>query len=91
MKFELKIESGNAAFSGHAAHPEVERLLRSVADEVALGNDGGPLMESNGNRCGSWFMDDEADTQDCDGGCGREAGDCARWDDSDADCGDRDD
>lgn len=54
MKFLLTIDSENAAFSGPEGAAEVARLLRQTADKVEQGGDGGPLMDYNGNKCGTW-------------------------------------
>ena len=71
LKFELKIETGNAALVGPDGPLEVARTLRFVADAVAstygigasirgtphFGCYGGPLTDLNGHTVGSWTFE----------------------------------
>jgi len=57
MKFQLTIDSRNAAMCG-AGRSEVARLLREAAAQVETRDDL-LLVDANGHRCGSWCMDDE--------------------------------
>ena len=51
--FELLINLGNAAFEPEPG-PETARLLRLAADRIEDGREGGPLLDCNGNRVGSY-------------------------------------
>jgi len=64
---ELKIESADAAFDAGSYQLEVARLLRHAAkrieecfDDVEEGDeeiyDEGTLFDTNGNRCGEYFL-----------------------------------
>jgi hypothetical protein len=60
MKFTLTFDMDNAAFEEPAA--EVARILERIADKVAWeGVDdgvGGPILDVNGSRVGSWEVTD---------------------------------
>ncbi len=58
MIVEFGINCENAAFSGPEGRREAARLLRQVADKIEQGHQGGPLMEVNGNKCGSWYIEE---------------------------------
>lgn len=67
MIFEFGVNSRNAAFTGGKAINEVARLLRQTADRIEAGGGGGYMMDVNGNRCGSWLIDDQRpDLEGCD-------------------------
>lgn len=53
-EFNLKIKTTNDAFSDKSY--EVARILRDVAKRVDSGHESGAIMDSYGNRCGSWEM-----------------------------------
>ena len=53
--FTLQIETGNAAFE-HGGGAEIARILREVADRIAVGrftNDDCKLRDLNGNTVGA--------------------------------------
>lgn len=54
MTFVLQINCDNAAFEGDARNAEVAYLLRKTATQIIHRDDEGILMDSNGNRVGSW-------------------------------------
>lgn len=54
MKFYLRIDSENAAFTGSEGAAEVARLLRQTAERVENGHDCGRLTDYNGNGVGLW-------------------------------------
>jgi len=59
VKFRAVIESGNAAFS-QAGYFEVARIVRELADHIearAIDDDGGALMDYNGNKVGTWNIE----------------------------------
>ena len=58
----LSIDSGNAAFTDAPAY-EISRLFRQTANKIDAGHTDGPLIDINGNNCGSWFISFECD--DC--------------------------
>lgn len=61
MKFNLTIESDDAAFSGQCStRQELGRLLRSVAEKINQREEEGALMDFQGNRCGSWKLEHTA-------------------------------
>lgn len=65
-EFEMKIDSGNEAFAGSAGAHEVARLLRQTAEKIEQGEEGGGLLDFNGNKCGLWIIDDERPAfEDC--------------------------
>ena len=57
-KFELVLDTGNAAFDGYEGELEVARILRAAADalESEAWNVDGPnrIRDINGNRVGFW-------------------------------------
>lgn len=59
MKFSLQIDSNDAAMADDGAG-EVCRILRAVARKVESGlhDSTGTLRDSNGNRCGTWTMEE---------------------------------
>ena len=54
MKFDFRIDSENAAFSGGEGAGEVARLLRQTAERLEQGQECGRLTDYNGNGCGTW-------------------------------------
>ena len=50
--FTLQIETGNAAFE-HGGGAEIARILREVADRIAVGRFTNKLRDSNGNTVGA--------------------------------------
>lgn len=62
MKFELKIETENAAFDGLGG-PQLEaaRLLRQTAEQLEAGSNNGSLTDINGNNVGNWDMETDRD------------------------------
>ena len=61
MKMSLHIDSENAAFTGLGARSEVSRLLMQVAIRVDQGRDGGHLLDVNGNKCGTWDLEESTE------------------------------
>lgn len=60
MIFSAEVIMGNAAFDPNW-RSELGRILRRAASQIELdGADGGALMDINGNRVGSWSVDDPA-------------------------------
>src|SRR5688572_12087910 len=60
MSTELKIEfdTGNAAFDDGNGPEECARILRNIADRMRFrGDTDGGIMDSNGNRIGSWSVE----------------------------------
>lgn len=57
---KITIATDNAAFEDDDMRPEVARLLRKIADQVESGQDDLPVervvMDSSGNRVGSWSL-----------------------------------
>lgn len=54
--FTVVIECENAAFEDDP-HSEVARLLKDAARRFELGADVGPLIDSNGNCVGSFYLE----------------------------------
>lgn len=60
--FTASIRCDNAAFDGEACGPELARILRRLADDLASGNASGKpgdyllLFDINGNQCGDAEM-----------------------------------
>jgi hypothetical protein len=55
--FRLQIKCDNEAFSDGSLEPEVARILRRVAADVAeQGDRSGVCMDVNGNRVGSYTL-----------------------------------
>jgi hypothetical protein len=57
IRLELKIESGDAAITDDP-RGEVTRLLRKAAQDMEAGRSYGGLMDINGNKVGSWELQD---------------------------------
>lgn len=62
--FSLEFKMDNAAFGDNEAEAlaEAADILRKLADRVEGGSaqDGGKVMDANGNSIGSWSVDWEA-------------------------------
>lgn len=54
--FRCDITMDNAAFEDGVELPE---LLRKVAGDVEFGNQDGSIRDSNGNRVGTWQIDED--------------------------------
>lgn len=67
MKFDFRIDSENAAFSGGEGAGEVARLLRQTAERLEQGQECGRLTDYNGNGCGTWDAEAGAEwrCEDC--------------------------
>lgn len=64
--FRLEIKTGNAAFDDGQKGPELARIIRNLADELADSGDVGEgytwnLYDLNGNYVGSADVDDDDD------------------------------
>ena len=58
-EFNLKIATGNAAFSGDDHGAEIARILRLVAQRIEYAGSlpegmDGTVSDLNGNHCGYW-------------------------------------
>ena len=51
--FKMTIKTENEAFADTSGF-ELARLLRKAADQIETGAVSGPLMDSNGNKVGSY-------------------------------------
>lgn len=51
----VQIWTDNDAFAGNGEQ-EVAKLLRQLADRIEEGQCDGRIMDSNGNRCGSFDL-----------------------------------
>jgi UDP-N-acetylglucosamine pyrophosphorylase len=58
MILEFGISCENDAFSDGNGRHEMARLMRQTADRIEAGEEGGTLVEVNGNRCGSWYIEE---------------------------------
>lgn len=54
--FTLNIETSNAAFQDDAAHHEIARILRDLAERFDNGVDSGTVKDTNGNTVGSFAL-----------------------------------
>jgi hypothetical protein len=54
-RFELKFDCENAAFEGDP-ETEVARILRNIAEKVAMGFEQGAVYDINGNRVGDFWL-----------------------------------
>lgn len=64
--FKIVLHTGNSAFgredSDCAVYDlrcEIARILKSVSDSVEIGETSGSCRDYNGNRVGSWVLEDE--------------------------------
>lgn len=55
MEFKMTVEMDNAAFEGAPA-TELRRIMAVVSKKVGNGEDGGAVVDINGNKVGSWDM-----------------------------------
>ena len=53
---KVEFSTSNAAFDEYGCYEEVSRILKVVADNVRLGYDCGPIMDTNGNKIGEWSL-----------------------------------
>lgn len=51
--FKVEFNTDNAAFTD-GKESEIARILRVIAHKVGDGSDGGPVMDCNGNKVGSF-------------------------------------
>jgi len=56
--FKLEFSTDNAAFEDDPAG-EVADILVDIRSKVMSGRKAGRIMDSNGNKVGSWEMNDE--------------------------------
>lgn len=56
--FKLEFRTDNAAFDEGGVAAEVAAILARVARRVEAGADEGPVMDSNGNKVGQWWLTD---------------------------------
>lgn len=65
MRFTLTIESHNAAFADSFAtdYAELRLCIHSVSEAIRVGRAYGDVLDSNGNRCGTWGIDDEPEPE----------------------------
>ncbi len=58
MKFEIEIDSDNAAFSHEDVVQEIKRILDKIASELNPADyDSKSIMDVNGNKVGSWYFE----------------------------------
>ena len=58
IRFDLNLNSGNAAFEPATAATELARILRRLADTIENEFQGAfTLRDVNGNACGSAFLE----------------------------------
>jgi len=60
MKCKIEFAMNNAAFEDSPA-TEAARILRAIANSIALGYEGGPCADINGNTVGVWAVSSESD------------------------------
>ncbi len=56
MKFTLEMECDNEAFEANHAM-EISRILQSAIKRIKSGSDSGPLFDYDGNRVGTWRIE----------------------------------
>lgn len=59
--FVLQFETNNAAFEGEMLAAECARILRNLAQKVQAGQDSGSVVDVNGNKCGTWHLEQPED------------------------------
>ena len=59
MSVKIEITTDNAAFGSDPGY-EVARILRELANQIALGSEYRVLMDINGNRVGLYEMEDDS-------------------------------
>ncbi len=52
--FKLTIKTGNEAYQGGSLTYELARNLQDIAGKLQAGNTYGSVMDTNGNKVGSW-------------------------------------
>lgn len=58
----IRFETDNEAFTNQgeenpeAMRAESARILRVIADKLENGQDGGPVIDANGNKVGTWSL-----------------------------------
>jgi hypothetical protein len=61
MKLNIEIDMDNAAFDPDNGQ-ESARILSGLAEKIAsyrlLHDEGGPLVDANGNRVGAWAVEE---------------------------------
>jgi hypothetical protein len=55
--FKIEIETGNAAFEDDR-NMELARILRQIAERLENGEDAGRVLDINGNKVGSFEMEE---------------------------------
>ncbi|MGU3583057.1 hypothetical protein ACLBYD_07655 [Rhodococcus sp. C26F] len=55
-RFQVTIDTGNAAFDGDGMATELARILRTVADALEDGHTSGVARDHNGNTVGRWAL-----------------------------------
>ena len=63
-QFRIRFDLGNEAFQDGSLRAEVYRILRNIAVRVRDGEDGGKVMDSNGNSVGTWALEAEGGEED---------------------------
>lgn len=58
MKIVIQFSTDNDAFT-EDQQSEVDRILDAVVRKIKQGYDSGPIMDANGNRVGSFSVDEE--------------------------------
>lgn len=56
--FKVEIETGNAAFEDDR-NMELARILRQIAERLENGEDAGRVLDINGNKVGSFEMEED--------------------------------
>ena len=56
--FKIEIETGNAAFEDDR-NMELARILRQIAERLENGEDAGRVLDINGNKVGSFEMEED--------------------------------
>lgn len=56
--FTLKFTTDNAAFEDLDRDEMCAAILRSVATKILSGYESGPVMDTNGNKIGTWKLED---------------------------------
>jgi len=63
--FECKFETINSAFDDNDGRTETARILRAIADSIEQrGSNGRPITDTNGNRIGEFWFENEDDEAD---------------------------
>ncbi len=55
--FEISFTTSGDIFIGQDKYYEAARMLRRVADNLEAFVSDGPVIDINGNRVGSWYID----------------------------------